>query len=222
MVSKNQNGSVLSVVMILVLAIGFLGASVFGFWAYSQGQDYKNNYEAKAKVDIEKALTVQKAALQKQYDEQAKSPVKTYKGPVTYGSITFDYPRTYSAYVDETNNSTPINGYFEPDVVPAVNGDTPFALRVQLLNQAYPSVVQQYAGQVKSGELTATAYIPPKMKDKANVEPGVRYDGLLDKETTGAVVIIQVRDKTLKVWTESKDYLNDFNNIILPTLTFSP
>jgi len=36
------------------------------------------------------------------------------------------------------------------------------------------------------------------------------------------MLIIRVRDKTLKISTQSNDYLNDFNNIILSSLTFAP
>ena len=39
---------------------------------------------------------------------------------------------------------------------------------------------------------------------------------------TGAMLIIPVRDKTLQIYTESSDYLSDFNNIVLPSLTFVP
>ncbi len=223
MVIKSQNGSIASLAIILVLGIGLLATGGFGFWAYSQGQDYKNNYTAKAKIDVDKALAAQKADLQKQFDEQSKSPVKTYKGPVTYGSVAFDYPRTWSAYIDEANSSTPIDGYFHPDIVPATKSDgAPMSLRVQLMSQDYASVVRQYSSQTKDGSLTAAAYTPPKMKDKANVSPGVRLDGLIDKDTNGALVILQVRDKTLKIWTESKDYLADFNDVVMPSLSFSP
>lgn len=222
MVSKNQNGSILTTVLIMVLALGFLAAGVFGVWSYSEGQSYKNDYKAKAKVDIDKATAQQKEQLQKEFDEQYKNPVKTYKGSVTYGSVSFDYPRTWSGLVDDTNTSTPIDGYFYPGILPSNNAKVPLALRVQLLSQDYASVVQKYTSQTKDGSITASAYIPPKMKDRANVVPGILFVGAIDKDKNGAVVVLQVRDKTLTLWTESKDFLGDFNNIVLPTLTFSP
>jgi hypothetical protein len=36
------------------------------------------------------------------------------------------------------------------------------------------------------------------------------------------MVVIKVRDKTLKIYTESTDYMSDFNDIVLKNLTFSP
>jgi hypothetical protein len=35
-------------------------------------------------------------------------------------------------------------------------------------------------------------------------------------------VVIKVRDKTLKIYTESPQYLSDFNNIVLKSLSFAP
>jgi hypothetical protein len=38
----------------------------------------------------------------------------------------------------------------------------------------------------------------------------------------GILVLLPMRDKTLKIWTESTAYFTDFNTYILPNLTFSP
>jgi len=55
-----------------------------------------------------------------------------------------------------------------------------------------------------------------------NVQPGTRLDGTLDQDTNGSMVIIKVRDKTLQIYTESNDYLGDFNDTILSSLNFAP
>jgi hypothetical protein len=116
-----------------------------------------------------------------------------------------------------------VNGYFEPGTVPGVNGATPFALRVEMLNQDYSQVVSQLTSQVQTskGALTAAAYIPPKMVGVANVQTGTMFSGAISQKKNGSMVVIKVRDKTLKIYSESKDYLADFNNI-LASLTFSP
>jgi hypothetical protein len=36
------------------------------------------------------------------------------------------------------------------------------------------------------------------------------------------MVIIKVRDKTLEIYSESADYQDDFNNIVLASLSFAP
>jgi len=39
----------------------------------------------------------------------------------------------------------------------------------------------------------------------------------------GSMVLVPLRDKTLKIWTEADEtYLKDFNENILPNYTFEP
>jgi len=38
----------------------------------------------------------------------------------------------------------------------------------------------------------------------------------------GSMVMFPLRDKTLKVWTEADQFVGDFNNSVLPNLTFVP
>lgn len=219
---KDQNGSVASFALIFVLALAFLGAAVFGGWAYTSRQDYKDNSDKKAAAAVEQAKKAQEQELQKVFDEQAKLPTKTYKGSITYGTVTFAYPKTWSAYVDETSSSEPINGYFHPNIVPGLQSKTAYALRVELVNTDYSSVLRQHDSQVKDGTVKASAYVPPKMVGVTNVTPGTRLDGALDQDTNGSMVIIKVRDKTLQIYSESNDYLSDFGDTVLASLTFAP
>ncbi len=219
---KDQNGSVASLALIFVLALAFLGTAVFAGWAYTGRQDYKNNSDKKAEAAVENAKKAQQADLEKQFAEKEQLPTKTYKGSTTYGTVTFTYPKTWSAYVDETSAAEPINGYFYPDIVPGLPSKTAYALRVQLVNTDYSSVVKQHDSQVKDASAKASAYLPPKMVGVTNVQPGTRLDGALDQDTNGSMLIIKVRDKTLQIYTESNDYLADFNDTVLASLTFAP
>jgi hypothetical protein len=51
---------------------------------------------------------------------------------------------------------------------------------------------------------------------------GVRVDGQIADNIQGSMIILPLRDKTQEIWTESNSFLPDFNNNILPNLTFSP
>lgn len=224
MFTRDQQGSAASIAVIAVLAILLAAVSVFAFSAYSAGQDYKSNSDKKAAEAVEAAKKSQAQELQAKFDEEAKKPNLNYKGPVAYGSVSFDYPKTWSAYVDE-GDDRPINGYFHPKIVPAIDSATAYALRVELVNTAYADVVEQYNSLVTAGKLKSRAYIPPKMENTANVLPGLKLEGDLgDSQAAknGQMVIIQVRDKTLKIYAESSEFLGDFNNTILPSLIFSP
>lgn len=212
----------------VILAILLIVSLAFGYWAFSGRQDYKTNVDKKIATAVAAAEVTQKTTLQKQFDEQSKSPYKTFTGPSTYGSITFQYPKTWSAYVDESGSGNSlVDGYFHPDQVPGVSGQAAYALRVQLTNDDYATVLQQFDTFTSGGQAKASAYIPPKMKNVASVQVGTRIDGVIDRANdssniTGAMVVMKVRDKTLKVYTESNDFLSDFNNTILPSLTFAP
>ena len=49
---------------------------------------------------------------------------------------------------------------------------------------------------------------------------GARIDGEITTKRTGSVVLLPLRDKTLKIWTESNAYTADFDEI-LTNLSFS-
>jgi hypothetical protein len=210
---------------LIIVSLLLILALVFGFWAYGQMQDYKNNSDAKSAAAVAAAEKTQAAKLQAQFDEQSKSPYKTFTGSATYGTVSFNYPKTWSAYVASDSNE-PINAYFNPDQVPGVDSNTPLPLRVELLNTDYAQAVQQFSTQVSDGSVKATAYVPPKMKGVNNVTPGTRFDGQVIQTdngySNGSIVIIKVRDKTLQISTQTDDGQADFNNIILASLTFVP
>lgn len=222
----SQSGGIALVLSDVFLIAALIASLVFGWWAFGQRQDYKNNFDKKVKEEVAKAETVQKSELEAEFAEREKSPSKTFSGSATYGSITFTYPKIWSGYVDQNNTSTPINGYFFPDIVPAVNsgGSTPtaYALRVELVAGDYTQLIKQFDSQIQQGKLTASAYVPPKMTGVANVQTGTRLDGELEANIRGAMVVIKVRDKTLKIYTQSSRFLADFNETILKSLTFAP
>lgn len=211
----------------LILIVALIVALIFGIWAFSQSQSSKSNTAKKVAAAISSTKTTEDAKITTQFTDQLQQPYKIYTSSASNGSISFSYPKTYSAYVDETDNSEPINGYFYPNAVPGLQSNTSFALRAELLSTAYNQVLDQFTSDIQSGSLSATAYIPTKMAAVKNVQAGTRLVGVVGQDQNsnnqnGSIVIIPVRDKTLKIYTESNDFLSDFNNIVLPTLTFAP
>jgi hypothetical protein len=211
--------------IIAVLTILLIGALAFGYWAFTGRQDYKNNSDKKVAAATA-AGQAQGAANQKIADDQQnKLPYKVFKGSPTYGSISFEYPKTWSAYVDTTNSSEPINGYFHPEIVPGLQSNSAYALRVELVNTDYSQLLQQFTSQISAGKVTAKAYTPPKVQGLANVVAGTYLTGQINNDSQaqqGAMVLIKVRDKTLEIYTESNDFASDFNNTVLASLTFVP
>jgi len=225
-VSYNSGSGPHHSVLPTVVLIFFLVASlVFGAWAAKGMMDYKNNSDKKAAAAVDAAKKTQAAQLQAQFDEQNKSPNKTFHGSPTYGSVSFNYPKTWSAYVDTSNTSEPINAYFHPGEVPGTQTKTAYALRLELVSTDYAQVVQQFSSGITTGKTTSVAYLPPKLNGVANVQPGTLFSGQInsqDQTQRGTLLVIKVRDKTLEISTQSNDYLADFNNTILPSLSFAP
>lgn len=225
MQKRDQSGATSAVVSIL-LGVLLIAVSAFAVWAFRSRQDYKDNTDQKINAAVSAAKETQAAQLKKEFAEQSKSPNKTYQGPSAYGSVTFKYPKTWSAYVDETNSSEPINGYFYPDKVPGTQSPTAFALRIELISSPYAQVMQQFDAQIKQGTVKAAAYVPPKIKHTPNIQPGTKLNGVINRnqagDQQGSMVVIQVRDKTLEISTQSPNFLADFNNTILATLSFIP
>ena len=199
--------------LITLIALGF------GIWAFSGRQEYKNKVDEKiaiAVVDAETANSLKKDA---EFAEKEKNPLRTYTGPATYGSLSISYPKTWSAYVDETAKSNlPLSGVLNPSFVPGLQSNLPVALRFTVSSSNYSSVVKTFDSLVKTGKIKVTPY----KADKVPNVIGVRLDGEILTGKQGSMIIVPLRDKTLQVWTESPQFVPDFNTIILPNLVFVP
>lgn len=221
--SMNKRGEINILLIPVILLVLMLTTAVsFGYWAFMGREDYKNNAEEKIAAAVEVAKREEGIAKDRAFAEQEKSPLSTYTGPSAFGSISVAYPKVWSVYVNTPANGTqPIDAYFNPRVVPAVNDQAAaFALRIQVVPQSYASVVQTIEGQVKGKQVKAAPYAFPKVPSVV----GLRVDGLVNpsKKNTGSMIVMPLRDKTIKVWTENAQFQADFDNIILPNLSFVP
>jgi hypothetical protein len=221
--AQNQRGAINGLLLpfVLVLLL-FIGAVSFGYWAFMSRQDYKNNTDQKVAVAVAAATKQQSAVDTTNYDQAEKNPLRTYNGPAAYGSLSIQYPKTWSGYVaiaPDSGSSTPINGYFQPSVVPNIDDPASvYALRVEVTQTPYSQVLTSYTSQVANKQVTVTPYALPKVPSVV----GVRVDGAIQQNIQGSMIILPLRATTLQIWTESTAEESDFNTIILPNLSFSP
>ena len=221
MLNHNQDGAVSGLLISLVLTVLlFLGAAGFGIWAFMGRQDYKNHVSAKVDAAVALAQQKQSTADKERFDQEAKQPLKAYNGPEAYGSMVVQFPKTWSAYVDDTGNGNAlVDGYFAPGTVPAIGGQSSvFALRVQVIGQSYATTLKSFAGLQQAGKLTVKAYALPKLPQTV----GIEAVGEITGQKSVNMVVMPLRSQTLEIWTEGNSYLNDFNNNILPNFSFSP
>lgn len=221
MIKLNQNGAVSGLVISLILTIILLVCALgFAGWAYSQSQHYKNDVDAivsKAQTETSQKTS---AAKDKQFAEESKNPLKTYNGPEAYGSLQVNYPKTWSGYVDASGTSSSlVDGFFAPGEVPSLTDqNSVFALRVQVLRQPYAQVIQAFASQQQSGKVSISAYALPKLPQIV----GIKVTGEISDKKTVTMVVVPLRSDTLKIWTEGTQFVDDFNNHILPNFSFAP
>ncbi len=219
-VRSDERGINALIFPLIALVLFFIAALVFGLWAYNSRQDYKNNVDQKiqAAVDVAKKET----ATQKdnEFIDREKQPLKDYQGPTSYGSVQVKYPKTWSAYVDESGKAgVPVDGYFQPNYVQGVNTpDVSYALRLQVLNRTFANELGSYDAQIKGGKATTQPYKPVNVPGVV----GVRLDGEPEIGKKGVVILIPLRDKTIKLSTEADQYKQDFTDNILPNFSFTP
>jgi len=209
---KEHGGLVSSIILILLL----VSSSIFGIWAFASRQSYKNDVDKK----IAEAVIVAKKQAQQEdaekYAKEEKLPLKDLQGPATYGSLHIKYPKIWSAYI--TGGSL-INAYFQPDFLPEIGGaNSLYALRVTISANQYSQEAAQFSSLATGGQSKVTAYSFPQVPNAV----GIRVDGQIIGGKQGSMVLMPVRDKTIEIWTESNQYLNDFNESILPNVTFIP
>ena len=224
MLKHNQKGEINGVGLSLIVCATLLVLTlVFAVWAYAGRQDYKNNVDSKIAAAQEVAKQQESSRKDKEFAEKEKSPLKTYNGPASYGSLVITYPKTWSGAVDDTGQNTDslVDGYFYPGVVPSTsNPNSTFALRVQVTSQAYSEVLKNLQGL--EDDTNNPASISPYALPKVPSVVGVVVNGALPDQKSGKMVVLPLRNQALMIWTEGNQFTSDFDNIILPNFSFSP
>ncbi|USN97815.1 MAG: hypothetical protein H6799_01845 [Candidatus Nomurabacteria bacterium] len=191
---------------------------IFGLSQMSKVSDYKKNFDSKVSEEVAKQSQVISEQKQAEFDEKEKAPYKFWTSPTQYGSIKVGFPKTWSYYLalnEASSSGEQINLYAYPDYVPEISRDTKYALRMTLETDDYNSVLNSYRKKsAQDGLEISTVQV-------SNVS-GIKIRGALEKDTSGTLVVFPIRDKVLTVWTESKDYESDFENIVLKNLSFIP
>lgn len=207
----------------MIAAIVFALTTILGLVGYlltaSELDLYKNQSEAIVDEAVNEAKIVQKEEDEAHFAEEAKKPYAEYVGPSDFGSIKFNYPKTWSVY-NSVFDDTGYTVIFYPGVIPVVNDETAMALRVSVINQQYETVIKEYEEVVTTGQLKATAINVAKTEGFAGYK-GIRFDGSINETLPqGTIVVLKSRDKTILIQTDAKDWATDFNEIILPTFRY--
>lgn len=209
-------GLIISLIIFIML---FIIATTFAVWTYVTMLDYKNNSDQKLETAVAIAVKEESSRKDTEFIEKEKFPLAQYLGPNTFGSLDISYPKTWSAFVTESDKANvPVDAYFHPGFVPGIQSGTSFALRVQVTNQSYDQVLKAFEPKVKTNKVRVSAYVP---KNVAGIT-GSRLEGEIETGQQAVMVLIPLRDKTIKLSTEAQQFVGDFNSIVLEHLKFVP
>lgn len=203
------------VIASIVLGVLSLVLAVFGAWSFVNYMHHKNDVDAIVGKAVDVAKQEQKTADEAAFAEEEKLPTVKLAGPSDLGSVNLSYPKTWSAYVDKSGTGGEYVAYLNPGEVKSVSQKAINAVVVSVKDDEYEDVLKSYGNLVENGDLKAS---PVTLGDQV----GTRMEGTFSKDVQGAEVLFKLRDKTLSIKAQSNDYLGDFNNIILPSLTFNP
>ncbi|MCL2451794.1 hypothetical protein FWD20_02885 [Candidatus Saccharibacteria bacterium] len=222
--SNERGESKLFVILTGVFGVLMIGLGVGFFWAFTQMNDYRTDVDGRVSTAVEAAKTEQRTELENEFDERYQRPNVVFTGPANFGSVTFEHPRTWSVYVEnDGQDGSGYAAYFNPGFVPRIDEDTPYALRVEVINSSFKDREEFYRGMIENGaKLTATTV---RLAD-ASTDPasaygkGVRLDGQFRETINGAAVLFDIRGRTLAIYTDKQNYVSEFNNI-LKTLKYN-
>ncbi len=219
---SRQSGAInLLIIPLVLVTLLLFGIAAIAYTSYNEAADYKDNVAQKVEVEVDKARIEISAEKDKIFAEKEKFPYDRYDGPAPFGALRILYPKTWSAYISEPRNTggRPIDGFFSPGHVPnTADAISTFALRVIVEQRTYDAALKEFQGKVKDGKVTTRPYQSPNVPNVV----GTRIDGEIVAKKQGAMIIMPMRDKTMRMWTESKDFVPDFDNIILPNFSFTP
>lgn len=195
-------------VAVVALSVLVLGLGSFSIWAFVAYNDAQSDLDNKIAVAVAKAKEDKGEEDEAKFAEREKQPNKVFKGPDDYCSLTFQYPKTWSAFESEqVSNGGDFKAFLNPDVVPPVTSTQQYALRVLIEQKGFDDVLGQYEGLVQKGDLKQST-------TASEGNQGARLTGNFSKNIRGDAVLYRCRDKTITIRTDADTFKSDFDKII--------
>ncbi len=203
--SGHVNGWLIATIGLTVLSLGAIAAAVWGILNYTE---QKTNVNGKIDLAVIAAQKKQADSDEAKFAEREKEPNRQFVGPDDYGRLTFNYPKTWSVYINkDITQGGAYEAYLNPVSVPSVSTAQQYSLRVSIESKSYDTVISSYGTLVKKGDLRSSAV-------SVDGNNGTRFDGNFTKDIRGSAVIYKIRDKTVTLRTDADTFKPDFNAII--------
>ena len=199
-------------IVVSLLAVLFIGLFI---WMWVKWNDASTNVKGKVDVAVAEAKNELQTKLESEFEEKEKYPYKVFTGPTDLGELSFEYPKTWSLYVQSSaNRGGDYAAYLNPGQVNVVQDDTVMALRVSIKGTLFDQAISDFAEKVRSGDMTLSTTVVNG--NNVNV-----YTGKLDNEYQGIICVFKLRDKTVMLQTDSTSVFSDDFYRILKTVKFN-
>ena len=210
---KKANRNLIEIIIlsvVSVIAVTFIGLFI---WKYIEWDSVKTDVDGQIDSAVAMAVAENTTKLENEFTEREKYPYKGFLGPADYGSLSFEYPKTWNVYVArDASNGGDYEAYLNPGEVQPVSATTINALRVIIRDQAFENVVRTYDNLVRNGRIeVVTRNIGSTV---ANV-----YTGELLNNIHGIVAIFKLRDKTVMIQTDALIFSDEYYRL-LDSVTF--
>ena len=216
---KDIAGLIKTIVIIIVslIAVTFIGLFI---WMTIEKQAAESDVDEKIRVAQAEARDEQSSKMEAEFLEREKYPYKTFSGPEDYGKLTFQYPKTWSVYIEQAaTQGGDFKAYFNPEQVNAVGKETLNALRVTILNKSFDEVTADYQKDMEKKDANLTMEAVNIGSDGAT--QANRYTGTIPgTEFSGYIITFRIRDKTVVLQTDSVNFKDEFDKL-LGTVTYN-
>ena len=212
----------IAIIVLSLVAVTFIGLFI---WMSTQYNDVSTDVNGQIEVAVAQAKDEQATKDEAEFRDREKYPYKTFSGPVDYGQLTFEYPKTWSVYVAAAATAGgDFNAYFNPIQVDAVGDETINALRVTIRNESFDEVTNEYQKEmekINKNKKGTTLTMQSVTIGKNNDITANRYTGTIPgTELSGFIVLFKIRDKTAILQTDSVLFQADYDKL-LSTVTFN-
>lgn len=192
----------------IVIIILFAGVLAFAVWSFINYMDQKTDVDARVSTAVATAEKEQADADEAKFLARDKEPNREFVGPDDYGQLTFNYPKTWSVYINkDASSGGTYEAYMNPLTVPTVSTSQQFALRIIIEEKDYDKAIASYDALVKKGDLKSSSVT-------VGEATGTRLDGAFSSNIHGSAVIFKIRDKTLTIRTDAETFKTDFDALI--------
>lgn len=126
---------IIVLVVVSIVAMVFIGLFI---WKYIEWDTVKTDIDGQIDAAVAMAVAENTTKLENEFTEREKYPYKNFMGPADYGSLSFEYPKTWNVYVaKDASNGGDYEAYLNPGEVQPVSSTTINALRVTIRDQAF-------------------------------------------------------------------------------------